>query len=677
MGEIDDKEVEQLAINVIRGIAMDAPRRANSGHPGTAMALAPLAHVLWTKIMKHDPQSPEWPDRDRFILSAGHASILLYTMLHLSGYPLSIEDLKAFRQWGSLTPGHPEARHTVGVEVTTGPLGQGLGNSVGMAIAEEWLRARFGAAAFNHYTFTICSDGDFEEGLSHEAASLAGHLGLGHLICVYDDNHITIDGPTEITYTDVVAERFRSYNWHVEDLGDVANDTTAIEEALREAMKIEDQPSLLILRTHIGWPSPHLTDTSAAHGEPFPKEEIVETKKLLGLPIDQEFYVPNKVIDHYRQSIEGLGRKARLEWQERSINNFGLSPTDSAELEACLSGKLPPGWHTLLPTFQPGEKIATRQSINRVINASHSAIPCMLAGSADLTGNTGVKLEGAKLFSKEDRTGTQLAYGIREHAMGAAMCGMAMHGGILPIGGTFFVFSDYMRPSVRTAALSQAHVIYFWTHDSIGLGEDGPTHQPIEQLAAMRAMPGLIVIRPADANESAQAWRYAVEARNPVALVLSRQPIEVLAQTASNEGLFSGGYVLIDEDHQRDLDIVLVATGSEVAPCVHARELLSSKGINCRVVSMPSFELFEMKDKDYQLRILPEGVPKLGVEAASSFGWDRYVDATVCIDQFGASAPGEINMEKFGFSADNIAARAVRLIEQYHHRSSSNTRVQS
>jgi len=663
MDEIDEKTIEQLAINAIRGIAMDAPRRANSGHPGTAMALAPLAHVLWTKIMRYDPQFPEWPDRDRFVLSAGHASILLYTMLHLSGYPLSIDDLKAFRQWGSLTPGHPEARHTVGVEVTTGPLGQGFGNSVGMAIAEEWLRARFGASAFDHYTFTICSDGDFEEGISHEAASLAGHLGLGHLICIYDNNHITIDGPTEITYTDKVAERFHAYNWHVEDLGDAANDTTAIEKALRGAMEVKDKPSLLILRTHIGWPSPHLTDTSAAHGEPFSKEEIAETKELLDLPVDQEFYIPDKVVDYYRNSVEQLGRKARFAWQERLANNFGLSSADFAELDACLSGKPPSSWHTVLPAFKAGEKVATRQSINRVINASHAAIPGLLAGSADLTGNTGVKLEGAKLFSKEERTGRQLAYGIREHAMGAAMCGMAMHGGVLPVGGTFFVFSDYMRPSVRTAALSKAHVIYFWTHDSIGLGEDGPTHQPIEQLAAMRAMPGLTVIRPADANESAQAWRYAVEAQGPVALVLSRQPIEVLSQTEGNEGLLKGGYVLVDGGLQKSLDVVLVATGSEVSPCVHARELLESEGINCRVVSMPSFELFDMQEKSYQLQVLPEGVPKLGVEAASSFGWDRYVDATVCIDHFGASAPGEIVMENFGFSANNIAARAVQLIK--------------
>jgi transketolase len=654
----DEAALEQLSINVIRGLAMDAPQRADSGHTGTAMALAPLAHVLWTRILRHDPTEPHWPDRDRFVLSNGHASILLYSMLYLTGYDLTLDDLKAFRQWGSRTPGHPENRHTAGVELTTGPLGQGVSNGVGFGIAERVLRARFGADLCNHYTFAFCGDGCLEEGISHEAASLAGHLGLGRLVYVYDDNHITIDGPTELAYNDNVPERFRAYGWDVDAIGEVANDLDALEGALRRAMAVEDRPSLIVLRSHIGWPSPHRTDTKEAHGEVFGDEEIAATKVIMGLPPEETFYVPEEVVAYYRRSI-GRGQALRAEWDAR----FAASGVDRAVWEAGQSGHGLPGWEAKLPTFEVGADVATRKSVNACLNATAELIPGIVAGAADLTGNTGMALADGVRQSPEEPDGRQVYFGIREHAMGGVMTGMALHGGILPVGGTFFTFSDYMRGAVRLAALSGAHVIYSWTHDSVGLGEDGPTHQPIEHLASLRAMPGLTVVRPADANECAQAWRLAVDAEGPVALVLSRQGIPVLAETAARaaEGVARGGYVLRHEEGGA-ADVVLVSTGSEVHVCLAAADQLAAAGTHVRVVSLPCWEWFARQDDAYRQEVLPRSVPTLAVEAGSSFGWERYADDSVSIDTFGASAPGAVALARFGFTPENVAERARDLV---------------
>jgi transketolase len=657
-----DADLEQLGIDVIRGLAMDAPERAHSGHSGTAMALAPLAHVLFTRVMRHDPTDPAWPDRDRFVLSNGHASILLYSMLYLCGYGLTLDDLRAFRQWGSKTPGHPENRHTAGVEVTTGPLGQGFANGVGMGIAERFLRSRFGPDVVDHHTFVLCGDGCLEEGISHEAASLAGHLGLGRLVYVYDDNHISIDGPTELAYTDDVPGRFAAYGWHVEPVGEIANDTGALEQALRRAMAVEDRPSLIVLRSHIGWPSPHLTDTAKAHGDPFGEDEIRQTKEILGLPADQTFWVPDDVLELYRRTIP-RGEALRAEWAAR----FGSWDGDRAAWDAAWAGKGLPGWEAKLPTFEAGKELATRRAINACINATAEVVPGLVSGAADLTGNTGVKIDGAEQQSIEHPGGRQVYYGIREHGMGAVMTGMAHHGGVLPVGGTFFCFSDYMRGAVRLAALSQAHVVYSWTHDSVGLGQDGPTHQPVEQLASLRAMPGLVVVRPADANECAQAWSLAVDGEAPAALVLSRQEIPVLAATAARaaEGVRRGGYVLVDEPGAGDdgpPDLVLVATGSEVHVCVAAAEQLLGYGVGARVVSLPCWEWFEDQGEGYRHSVLPPGIPTLSVEAAASFGWDRYADASVAIDTFGASAPGATALAEYGFTPEHVVERALALL---------------
>ncbi len=659
---VQDPSLVELGINVVRGLAMDAPEQANSGHSGTAMALAPLAHVLWTRIMRYDPHAPSWPDRDRFVLSNGHASILLYSMLFLTGYDLTLEDIRQFRQWESRTPGHPERLHTDGVEVTTGPLGQGVGNAVGMAIAERALRARFGSDVCDHRTFVIAGDGCFMEGVSHEAASLAGHLRLGRLMAFYDDNHITIDGPTELAYNDNVPERFAAYGWNVRDLGEMANDVDGLEAAIREAMEApadgpEARPTLLILRSHIGWPSPKLTDTAAAHGTPFGAEEIRVTKEILGLPPDETFWVPDEIRAFYAR--EGArGETYRREWEAR----FDAWDGDRAAWEAAQAGRGLPGWADGLPSFEAGTKLATRHAINQCINATAASLPGLIAGSADLTGNNGVLIKGAEVQAAETPGGAQLHYGIREHGMGAAMNGMALHGGILPVGGTFFVFTDYMRPAVRLAALSEAHVIYSWTHDSIGLGEDGPTHQPVEHLASLRAMPGLTLVRPADANETAQAWKLAVESDGPVGLVLTRQDVPVLAETAARaaSGVARGGYVLAEADGEPN--IVLIGTGSEVQLCLGAATLLADAGVAAQVVSLPCWEWFEEQDEGYRAEVLPPGVPALSVEAGSTFGWSRYADASVGLDRFGASAPGAVAMERFGFTVDHVAERAQVLL---------------
>ena len=649
-------DTDQLAVDVVRGLAMDAVQQASSGHTGTAMALAPLAHVLFHRVMRHDPADPDWPDRDRFVLSAGHASILLYSMLHLSGYDLSLDDLRSFRQWRSRTPGHPERHHTPGVEVTTGPLGQGFGNGVGMGIAERFLRARFGPDVCDHHTFVIASDGDLSEGVSHEAASLAGHLGLGRLVYVYDDNHITIDGPTELALGDDPAARFRAYGWDVDEIGEVANDCGALEAALRRAMAVEDKPSLVVLRSHIGWPSPTRTDTPAAHGEPFGDEEIAATKERLGLPVDRTFHVPQEVIELYG-TVRERGRRLSTGWRSR----LDGAPVDRQVLDACLAGRGLDGWESKLPTWTPGEKVATRKASGAVIAAIQEVVPGLVGGGADLTGNTGTTLKGEGVQSAEEPGGRQIYFGVREHAMGAAMNGMAMHGGVLPVGGTFLVFSDYMRPSVRLASITGAHVVYSWTHDSVGLGEDGPTHQPIEHLASLRAIPGLRVLRPADANETATAWRVAVGVDGPVALVLSRQDLPVLEGTAGNDGVLRGAYTLVDGGGD-DPDLILVGTGSEVSTCVAAAALLEDEGIATRVVSMPSWELFAEQDDDYQDEVLVPEAPTLAVEAAASLGWDRWADDVVALDRFGESAPGAEALANLGYRPDHVAARARALL---------------
>ncbi len=655
-----DADLQQLGINVIRGLAMDAPRAANSGHTGTAMALAPLAHVLFTRVLHHDPTDPEWPDRDRFVLSNGHASILLYSMLFLTGYGLTLDDLRSFRQWGSRTPGHPEHNHTPGVEVTTGPLGQGVANGVGMGIAERWLRTHYSSEVCDHHTYVIAGDGCLEEGISHEAASLAGHLRLGRLVYVYDNNHITIDGPTELSYSDNVTERFAAYGWGVEDIGEAANDLDALEGALLRARADEERPSLIILRSHIGYPSPHLTDTAKAHGDPFPEDEIRLTKEILGLPPDRTFWVPDEVLDLYRRCIP-RGQAMREAWGSRLATWDG----DRERFEAGLGGHGLPGWESKLPSFAPedGPK-ATRQAIKACIDAVGAEIPGLMPGSADLTGNTGMAWEGADPQSAENPGGSLVHYGIREHGMGGIMTGMAAHRGLLPVGGTFFVFSDYMRGAVRIAALSDVHVIYSWTHDSVGLGQDGPTHQPVEQLAAVRAMPGLRVIRPADANETVAAWRIAVEADGPTAMILSRQAVPVLAETGdlAHRGVARGAYVLRESEGEPQL--VLIGTGSEVQVCLSAADRLASNGVRTRVVSFPSWDLFEAQPEGYRAEVLTGGVPRLAVEAATSFGWERYADASVSIDRFGASAPGQIALDEFGFTPENVVVQAQALLNR-------------
>jgi transketolase len=655
-------DLELRAINTIRGLAMDMPQAANSGHQGTAMALAPLAHVLWTRIMRYDPTDPEWFDRDRFVLSAGHASVLLYSMLHLTGYDLSLDDLKAFRQWGSRTPGHPERGHTPGVEVTTGPLGQGVGNGVGLGIAEAHLRARFGAEVCDHHTFVICGDGDLSEGVSHEAASLAGHLGLGRLVYVYDDNHITIDGPTELALTDDAAERFEAYGWHVQDIGEAANDCDALEAAIRAGMAEEDRPSLIVLRSHIAYPSPKLTDSPAAHGKAFSDEEIAATKEVMGFPPDETFFIPDDVAAYYRDA-GARGAEHRDAWEKRLASFDG----DRAALDAALAGTGTEGWADALPTFEVGTKIATRVASGQCFAALTATVPGLLGGGADLSGNTGTLLKGAEQFSKETPAGKQIYFGVREHGMGAIMNGLAAHGGAIPVGGTFFVFSDYMRPSVRLASLAQHQVIYSWTHDSVGVGEDGPTHQPIEHLASLRAMPGLRVVRPADGNETATAWRDALEHQGPTALVLSRQDLPVLEGTAGNDGVSRGAYIVAElgpETEDGLPDIILIGTGSEVSVCLEAGLTLADEGIAARVVSMPCWEDFDEQDEEYQAYVLPAEALTLSVEAGVTFGWERWASDSIGIDRFGASAPGSVVLDELGINPGNVAEQARALLAE-------------
>jgi transketolase len=665
-----DPALERRAIDVVRGLAMDAPHRARSGHQGTAMALAPLGHALFTRVLKYDAGAPHWPDRDRFVLSAGHASILQYSFLHLTGFGLTLEDLKDFRQWGSATPGHPEVHHTAGVEVTTGPLGQGFANAVGMAMAERWLRARFGADLVDHRTFAIAGDGCLMEGVSHEAAGLAGHQGLGRLVVVYDDNHITIDGHTELAYSDDAAKRFEAYGWHVEQLGEVAEDVDLLAEALERAAAVEDRPSLLVLRSHIAYPSPTKTDDHESHGYALFDEEIREAKAVLGLPPDESFYVPDDVLALYHAAGE-RGAKARGAWEGRLA---ALDATEREAWDACWAQRGLAGWEQKLPTWPLGEKVATRKASGACLQAAAEVVPGLLGGGADLTGNTGTQLKGLGVMGAAEPSGRQIYFGVREHGMAASMTGMALHGGVLPVGGTFFVFVDYCRPAVRLAAISEAKVIYSFSHDSVGVGEDGPTHQPVEQLASIRAIPGLRVIRPADANETAVAWRVAVAGEGPVALILSRQDVPVITTPEHAQGLLDGAYVLHETGWSGpsgaavaadvdDLDLVLLGTGSEVSLCVEAAGRLEAEGLTVRVVSMPSWDLFELLDEDAQEAVLPSPVPTLAVEAASPFGWGRFADDVVGIERFGASAPGSVVLEKLGYTVENVVARALELLD--------------
>jgi transketolase len=646
---------EDQAIAVVRGLAMDAPFAAQSGHSGTAMALAPLGVALFSRVLRHDPADPKWPDRDRFILSCGHASILLYSLLHLSGYDLSVDDLRRFRQLGSITPGHPENRLTSGVEVTTGPLGQGFGNAVGMAVAERFVRDSVGPELIDHRIWAFASDGDLMEGVSHEAASLAGHLGLGRLCVVYDDNHITIDGATELALNDDPAERFRAYGWDVRVLGEVADELGTLTDALHSAKEDTGRPKLLILRSHIGFPSPTMTDNKEAHGTPFSQEEIAATKAILGLPVDEAFFVPDHVRDAFSASLEPM-RDARTEWSERR---------DADPARADLLARLLAGAHGAPPLAAPivfpfDKPIATRKSANTLIIEASKRYEGMIAGAADLLGNTGAILPGEVPQSKEAPGGRQVHFGIREFAMATSMTGMAMHGGVVPIGATFFVFSDYMRSALRVAAISGAQVRFFFSHDSIGVGQDGPTHQPVDQLLSLRAIPGLDVVRPADANENAAVFEAFLRTDGPAALILSRQELPVLHETLAPAfgTALDGAYVLVDPP---DAVATLIGTGSEVHLCLGAAELLKDV-LAVRVVSMPSWEWFDRTTDEYQDRVLPRELPAISVEAGVTLGWDRYADEAIGIDEYGTSAPGDIALEFFGFTATAVAARVKEVL---------------
>jgi transketolase len=680
------QSIEELCINTIRMLSVDAVEKAKSGHPGAPMGLAPSAYVLWTRFLRHNPTNPSWPDRDRFVLSAGHGSMLLYSMLHLTGYDLPLEQIKQFRQWGSRTPGHPERELTSGVETTTGPLGQGFGNGVGMAIAEAYLAARYNRAGFeivNHFTYGIVSDGDLMEGVAAEAASLAGHLKLGKLIYLYDNNHISLAAATDLTFTEDCAKRFDAYGWHTQAVDD-GNDLEAIDRALSAAHSEATRPSLIMVRTHIGYGSPGKQDTFEAHGAPLGEAEVKLTKQRLGWPTEPPFLIPEQARAHFREAVT-KGQRAEAEWQEKFAAYGHKFPELARELDQALRTQLPDGWEKSIPDFPADTKgLATRVASGKVLNALASKLPTLMGGSADLNPSTHTVLQKLGDFQCPEQTftdsqgaagggfsyaGRNLHFGVREHGMGAALNGMAAHGGIIPFGSTFLIFSDYMRPSIRLAALMGLGVIYVFTHDSIGVGEDGPTHQPVEQLSSLRAIPRLIVIRPADANETAVAWRVAIESRDrPVALALTRQNVPTLDRTqfASAEGLRRGAYILAEAPRPR-ADIVLIATGSEVSLAVTAREKLLEQNIQTRVVSMPSWELFDIQPPEYRDSVLPKSIkPRLAVEAALPQGWHRYVgDAgdVIGVERFGASAPGNVVMEKLGFTVDHVVERAVALLK--------------
>jgi len=662
-----DRDLDALAIGTLRTLAIDGVQRANSGHPGMPLGAAPMAHVLWTRHLKFDPSDPAWPDRDRFVLSAGHGSMLLYSLLHLAGYELPMEELEAFRQWGSLTPGHPESGHTPGVEATTGPLGAGVSNAVGMAIAEAFLAATFNRPGFDlvdHHTFALVGDGDLMEGVASEAVSLAGHLQLSKLVLLYDDNQISIEGSTELAFTEDVGVRFQAYGWQVLMVGD-GNDTAEIDRALVAACAETTKPTLIKVRTTIGYGSPHKAGTADCHGSPLGVEECRITKKALDWPEDLSFAVPQRVRDQYG-GVAASGRAIHATWRESFSAYEKAHPEDAAQWKAAMAGRLPEGWKEALPAFASGESVATRSASGKVLNALGPILPTLIGGSADLAPSNNTYLAGLGDFQAGGRRGRNLRFGVREHAMGGILNGMAYHGGLFPFGGTFFVFSDYMRPAIRLAALSKLPVVYVFTHDSIGLGEDGPTHQPIEHLASLRAMPGLVLIRPSDAAETVIAWQAALERRDgPTALVLSRQNLPVLERSegCGAEDLLKGGYVL-QEAAGGTPQVILIGTGSEVEVAVEASSLLEDQGVSARVVALPSWELFEVQDEVYRESVLPKAVKaRVAVEAGATFGWERYVGdegLVIGIDRFGASAPAGILYKEFGITAENVAAAALR-----------------
>jgi transketolase len=659
-------ELSARAINTLRFLSADAVQKAKSGHPGLPMGAASMAFTIWTRHLRHNPGNPRWPGRDRFILSGGHGSMLLYSLLHVTGYDLPIEEIRNFRQWGSKTPGHPEYGLTPGVEATTGPLGQGFAAGVGMAIAQAHLAAEFDKSLFDHYIYGIVTDGDLMEGVASEAASLAGHLSLGRLIYLYDDNHISIDGKTDLAFTEDRAKRFESYNWHVQIVAD-GNDLEAIDAAITSA-KQDPRPSLIACRTHIGYGAPNKQDTSKAHGEPLGDEELDAAKKNLGWPIEPRFLVPDDVRDFFRRAVPD-GKAAEDAWNRKLEAFAKANPLAAADLKRRLRGELPAGWEQSLPSFPADEKgMATRVASGKVLSALASTLPELMGGSADLTPSNNTKFEGATAFQADVPSGRYVHFGVREHAMAAALNGLALYGGVIPYGGTFLIFSDYARPAIRIAALSHIPSIFVFTHDSVGLGEDGPTHQPIEHLAALRAMPNLLVLRPADANEVAQAWKLALSRRDgPTLLALTRQAVPVYdpAVTGSKAGVARGAYVLASLGKNKP-DIILMASGSEVSLVLSAAARLAQNGVAVRVVSFPSWSLFDKQTPTYRRSVLPDNVPlRLAVEAGVSQGWERYVGAQgriLSIERFGASAPYKAIFENLGFTVDNVAARARALL---------------
>jgi transketolase len=658
--------VRRLTADTIRGLAMDAVQKANSGHPGMPMGMADAAVVLWAHFLKHNPADPLWPDRDRFILSAGHGSMLLYSLLHLSGYNLPVGQLQAFRQWGSQTPGHPEYGLTPGVETTTGPLGQGITNAVGMAIAERWLAARFNRPGFeiiNHCTYVIASDGDLMEGISHESCSLAGHLGLGKLIVLYDDNGISIDGPTSLSFSEDVLGRFAAYGWHTQRID--GHDATAVEAALVSARAETKRPSLIACKTHIGFGSPNRQDTHKAHGEPLGVDEVRLTKEKLGWRLDEQFWVPDEAREFMQESA-ATGAAQQKKWAELCAAYRQAYPELAAAFDGALGGELPEGWDSNLPAYSGTKPIATRAASGAVLDAIAPRLPMLLGGSADLTPSNNTLPKGEHDLTREDFTGRYLHFGVREHGMGGILNGLALHGGVRPYAGTFLIFSDYMRPSIRLAALMELPVIFVFTHDSIGLGEDGPTHQPIEQITSLRLIPNLAAFRPADATETVEAWRAALGRRHaPSALILTRQALPVIDRTCHGpaQGVSRGAYILRDADRP---EVILIGTGSEVHLALAAQEILAAQKIKARVVSMPCWELFEEQPEEYREAVLPSSLrARVAVEAGVTLAWGRYVGldgAVVGLDRFGASAPYQVLYQEFGITAEAVAGAARRVL---------------
>src|SRR5215218_7571921 len=659
-------ELDQLCINTIRTLSLDAVQKANSGHPGLPLGAAPMAYVLWTRFLRHNPRNPKWENRDRFLLSAGHGSMLIYALLHLTGYDLPLDELKNFRQWGSKTPGHPEYGLTPGVEITTGPLGQGFANGVGMAMGAAHLSAKFNRDGFpliDHYVYSIVSDGDLMEGVASEAASLAGHLKLGKLIYLYDDNHVTIEGFTDLAFSETVAARFAAYGWHTSTVED-GNDLEAIESAIRAAQAVTDRPSLISLKTVIGYGMP-TQGTRKAHSDAPGEEAVRETKRHLGWPEDKQFYIPDEALTHYREAI-ARGEQLEADWRAMVERYTEAHQAEGKSWRTTMSGDLPESWEDHLPKFEDAKPVATRVASGEVINALAPVLPMLIGGSADLGVSNNTDIKESHSFEAGEYDGRILHFGVREHAMGSTLTGISLNGGLIPYGGTFMTFSDYMRPAIRLAALSEVQVIYVFTHDSIGLGEDGPTHQPIEHLAALRAIPHLFVIRPADPAEVSEAWRIAILRRSaPTALALTRQKVPVIDRNrfAKADGLRRGAYVLADAENPR---LILIATGSEVSLALEARQKLEGEGVPARVVSMPCWELFEEQPQEYRDEILPRSVgARLAIEAGVRQGWDRYVGPdgdVICLDRFGGSAPGEVALRELGFNVENVLDRARVLL---------------